>query len=441
MVAIGGDPEQGNTHQLNASPENTGQRRPDAASAAREGEPATADTMTPEELREHGLRPSPVAEVEDPHKRVWPDRGTLESDMREAADRMAEAASYQYATMSAGAAAQLIREAFGEKAHRAVFERGEMAGDAGTYANLLVVYDADDDVLWYDRQRIELSVTPFGRSADEIEAWGGHIIPQLAETTRTAIERLIVMAEDTNGDGYLVETGLETGTFTDNGKAEDGDFQTGGDVLLELEVQEEIDDLHTVGGHPASDGSQFPQRRLLSPLERDITVRVLNDVLLAGEQTKVRLFPGDRGTLANVAATLDPRHNDDGERDRIHSGYISLDRLEMVLRRETSVIDPDDVANLMKTIRMVTTSPSAGGDHPDSPAASAQPGPDEATAQRLVQLAEDLDIADDALDSLVHDMHSLPASQVNNGGFEDQVRYLLPLMSEAELEQAIRSAA
>lgn len=423
MAAIGGFPGQDHTHELNVY------------LGAGAQQPPAADGPTPEELRERGLRDSPVVDVEDAYKRVLPNGGDLLGDTRAVLDRMADKAAYQYARICAGEAAQLIRQAFGERAHRAVFDRS-LPDDDGITVDLLAVFDAADEVLWYDREDSDLDWSPFGRRTDEIEAHGGHVIPLLGEDTKNAIERLVELAESSHDDGYLEGSELPGGYPSDPGDDE-RDYDTDGQVL-EMLVQEELDGLHRVGGEPAFDGSQFPQRRVLEPLERDITVRVLRDVLRNGGLTEVRFFPGDQQRLAEVAAVLDPRVSDDEKPFRAHNGYISLDRLAEVLGDETAVLDPEDVPALMETIRAAADTPA--GQH--RPRGMVPPSdPDDATVQRLVQLAEELGVADEGyLDDRVHDMHSLPASQINNDGFEAQVRYLLPLMGEAELEQEIRSS-
>lgn len=61
--------------------------------------------------------------------------------------------------------------------------------------------------------------------------------------------------------------------------------------------------------------------------------------------------------------------------------------------------------------------------------------------QRLAALAEQLGL--DMLDlyDVVHDLHSKPASQINNNGLGAQIRYLLDQLGETETEQVIREAA
>lgn len=61
-------------------------------------------------------------------------------------------------------------------------------------------------------------------------------------------------------------------------------------------------------------------------------------------------------------------------------------------------------------------------------------------AQRLVALADELNVDPRRLDDLVHDLISNSASEINNGGLEAQIAYLLDEVGEVETEQAIRSA-
>lgn len=61
--------------------------------------------------------------------------------------------------------------------------------------------------------------------------------------------------------------------------------------------------------------------------------------------------------------------------------------------------------------------------------------------QRMVTLAEELNIDPHDLDDLVHDLASNTASDTNNGRLDVQIAYLLDEVGEAETAQAIRSAA
>jgi hypothetical protein len=61
-------------------------------------------------------------------------------------------------------------------------------------------------------------------------------------------------------------------------------------------------------------------------------------------------------------------------------------------------------------------------------------------ARRMVALAEELNVDPRGLDDVVHDLVSNTASEINNGGLEAQIAYLLDEVGEAETAQAIRRA-
>jgi hypothetical protein len=74
--------------------------------------------------------------------------------------------------------------------------------------------------------------------------------------------------------------------------------------------------------------------------------------------------------------------------------------------------------------------------------AEAQPEAERsAPAQRLVALAERLNVDPSGLDDHVHDLVSNIGSEINNGGLTAQIDYLLDEVGEAETEQRIRRAS
>ncbi|MER5608220.1 hypothetical protein AB0F93_00420 [Micromonospora tulbaghiae] len=396
--------------------------------------PEQAAVPTAEELRERGMQPVPVlrSAEDNPWKRSWSDADDLQGQMRTALNRVACNAAYQEARLNAGSAAELIREVFGPKAHRLVFERRPV--DADVEVDLLVVEDADEQVIWYDRDDHYLRRSSFGRRVDEAEAYGGPVIANLVRDTKGAIERLIQKAEESDTDGYLVSTHLPIGTYVMDGKEMPRDYPCD-DELIELIVQDELDGMRYFGGAPAADGSQFPQRRLLTSFERDVTVRVINDVLLAGNLPGVRLHHGDRGLLDSVAKALDPRTDDDlPDNAREYDGYISLALLDEVLRSESSGIHPDRVPALMSRIRDAADHSTVEG---VTVAAEAEPE-HEATVARLVALADQLQVSGLALGGVVHDTVSAQASDINNGGRAEQVRFLIEQFGADDAEKTIR---
>jgi hypothetical protein len=60
--------------------------------------------------------------------------------------------------------------------------------------------------------------------------------------------------------------------------------------------------------------------------------------------------------------------------------------------------------------------------------------------QRLVEKAKQKNISDAGLAETVIDIKSEEACEINNGGIEDQIEFLMKHMSEKEIEEAIENA-
>lgn len=242
--------------------------------------------MTDKTLDLHALtgREIPTIKVEGAYDRVY-DR-CPDKPERLALRATAENAINRYAAVLAREAGKLIREAFGPDAHRAVFNRREEWAESdgsGVDINmdLLVVFDAAGEVLWYDRE--ELSRTRLVMRRDEIEAYGGPVVPWLHGETKQAIEGLLEIAEDF-ADGYLSRcAGL-----------------------------------------------------------------VLGSTVIDGQEVPV-VFDGDERELVI----------DDEIGRTVEVDSVSFDTLAEVLRRETAVIDGEDVDGLMDVIRVAVGAPPA----------------------------------------------------------------------------------
>ncbi len=268
---------------------------------------------------------------------------------RLALSSLAEEAALAYATHRGAAAARTLRLAFGPKARRAVFNKS-VDSEAGVNLELLLVFGDDDRVIWYDRNDDHLWGSRLVAARDEEEAYGGPAVAVLEEETKAAVEALCEGADEAVTDGYLIGALLDLDpTVPGHGAIYDG-------WIVELDIDDAPARLRRAVGTPAHDDSTGPQRRLLSPAERDVSVRVLHDLDLV-RSPAVRVFPGDREVLAEVARVLDPR-------DRVapppyrQPAYISLNRLEELLRNEDGVAHPvtglvhaDKVTDLMELIR------------------------------------------------------------------------------------------
>ena len=60
---------------------------------------------------------------------------------------------------------------------------------------------------------------------------------------------------------------------------------------------------------------------------------------------------------------------------------------------------------------------------------------------KLEQLAKDLEITIYELDDIVHEYKSAEASSINNGGMNDQLKYLCNGMTQEQAEKFLRDMA
>ncbi len=324
------------------------------------------------DLRDLADRPRPVITIDGAYDLVY----DTDNPVREVLRDTMQATALQYATHLGATAAGLLRQAFGPAAHRAVFNRGECDDRrmGCVHLDLLVVFDADARVIWYDRDDGWLSGGRLVAGRDELEAYGDPM-PALDDDTRQAIQNLAEKAAAAHGE-YLSSTTL----IVDRGVQDDGtpiDLHYDGD-LYEMDIDDEPARLRRNAGEPADDDSIGPQRRPLSPAERGLLVRVLHDLITPGLVLipDVRMFSGDREVLAEAARVLDPRDRVDLPPDH-QPGYISLAHLEALLRQETSVIAEEDVPLLMVWVRATAL-------YPDRPPVAAEPTPASGIQPRYV---------------------------------------------------------
>lgn len=216
--------------------------------------------------------------------------------------QLIQAAALQRSAFHAAKVGRLIRRLFGPSVERALFDK-EHLDDCTTRFRMLAVYAGDGDMLWYNPEL--LHGTRFVRERDHDEATGGRVTPALEGLTQHAIETFARYADELAGsdDGYL---SVYDGDL--------GDYASEYGHVVELVINQEVKDLAKHIGEPAFDGSTGPQRRLLSPRERELAARVLRAVVdgLANHSHRplrqaVRIDTRDWHILAEVAAALDPR--------------------------------------------------------------------------------------------------------------------------------------
>ncbi|MCI2421125.1 hypothetical protein MOQ72_27145 [Saccharopolyspora sp. K220] len=119
------------------------------------------------------------------------------------------------------------------------------------------------------------------------------------------------------------------------------------------------------------------------------------------------------------------------------SSWFSLDEIECLVRTAGDAVcgDIDDINSHQRALAERVYDLIHEERNPDAEAAAARPD------QRLLALAEKLELDTLDLYDVVHDLHTKPASTINNDGLETQIRYLLDQLGEAETEQVIRDAA
>jgi hypothetical protein len=298
-------------------------------------------TETAIDLRALAEQDPPVIAVDQAYRLVYDTDHPVRSVLRD----MMHSAALQYANHLGVTAAELLDKAFGPSAYRAVFNRGDCRQPNCVHLDLLVVFDTAGEVLWYDRDDTGLRGSRLVAGRDEQEAYG-QPLPVLEDDTKQAIEALVEKAIAAHEE-YLPGTVLAVDRTADG-----RDLLYDGD-LCEMDISGEAARLHRNTGAAAGDDSTGPQRRLLSPHERDVTVRVLRDLLLPEvlASPDVRIYSGDAEVLTEVARVLDP-HEQGGDQPPDHQpGYINLAALEALLYQETAVIAEQDVPPLMDAIR------------------------------------------------------------------------------------------
>jgi len=167
-----------------------------------------------------------------------------------------------------------------------------------------------------------------------------------------------------------------------------------------------------------------------------------------------KLVPAQKGyqeaRLAQVAAIIRAKHetavaiavdqpNHDVEGAHMHLQAI-LDASGDTLASWDTPRDPAGFADLTDEVDRHLDAMADTGYEPGSDGRINLPPPGEPPAQRLLALAQRLAADPADLDNAVHDAASTTASQVNNGGFPEQIAYLLDRLGEAGTEQVIRAA-
>lgn len=117
------------------------------------------------------------------------------------------------------------------------------------------------------------------------------------------------------------------------------------------------------------------------------------------------------------------------------SARFSPDEIECLVRTAADAVCGDRADLTSRQLEVAQRAHDAihGGDDHTVAARSSE--------ERLLALAEDLNVDPLALDERVHDLVADMATGINNGGLEAQIAYLLGELGEAETEQAILGSA
>ena len=195
----------------------------------------------------------------------------------------AQQVANQHATYCAAEAAGALRLLFGEAAHRAVFERTTDSVD-GVDANLLLVYDADDNVIWYSREFLSgCEIVAARDGADEP-------MPDLDADTLTYIEGLVEWAEEAHHEGYLPDEAL---VINPSGGKYASTYEG---FTVHLFIDAELSSYVQAVGEPTQDGAKA----------REVAVLALQRVLdNEGHMFRLPLDDDERRLLA-VITSLDP---------------------------------------------------------------------------------------------------------------------------------------
>lgn len=205
----------------------------------------------------------------------------------------------QHATYCAAEAAGALRTLFGETAHQAIFERTTDSVD-GVDAHLLILFDADDNVIWYNREFLGGQEILAARDASD------EPMPDLDRDTLVYIEGLIEWAEEAHYDGYLPTETLVTDPSEKHGREYEGH-------TIILLIDNELGGHVRAAGTPAHDGSTGPQRTVLSPQARDVAVLALQRILdNQGRMYRTPLDDDEYSLIAEVIGVLDPRERPEG---------------------------------------------------------------------------------------------------------------------------------
>jgi hypothetical protein len=209
---------------------------------------------------------------------------------REAARALAYEAGEQHAIYAAGEAAAALHQLFGDGAERAVFDASD-AGD-GTDAELLVVFDRDDNVIWYNR---DSGMNGCGM----VEARDARTepMPDVDRYTQMYIDDLVEWAEDAVQGGYLTSCDLlyepSIGRFYDGS-------------TVELNIPAEMTRLANLVKTTAGNGR--PQRRLMTADERDLLTKALGFLIdNRGQMKRIVLGDEEHAVLVDLATVLAPR--------------------------------------------------------------------------------------------------------------------------------------
>ncbi|GGM90033.1 hypothetical protein ACFFX1_49325 [Dactylosporangium sucinum] len=145
-----------------------------------------SDTTTPN-LRTLAERPAPVAALPTP----WQEAQIAGDPVRAAAHELAERSGSVFAALTAAKAADMLSRAL-PGAAQAIIERDYAATCTCHTMRLRLVRDDAGAVLW---RCTAFAEHPDVVRRDELEAYGGPVLPVLDEDTREAIESLAAAAQ------------------------------------------------------------------------------------------------------------------------------------------------------------------------------------------------------------------------------------------------------
>lgn len=243
-------------------------------------------------------RPEPVLRLDPADLLLVPEPGTARDDALTAH----VAAAGRYAAHQTLRAVELLRKLFGQEVSRALFDRDD-EGDM----RLIAVYSDGEQLCWYDRDSALRGSLP-ARDRDNVEAYGGPVLPYVDSQALYAIGMLVASANDADAEwGGVLEPLLLRRYTTPDGTTIGTEYYPG--EVFHINVPGAVEEVHEVLRVDAR-SKPLTRRQVLECAERGwltAVVRVDFHRMLAADFDDVNdllseLVTGDESALTDIGA-------------------------------------------------------------------------------------------------------------------------------------------